>query len=97
MGGQLGGGKRFHLGEPSVRRKLSIAGAWRLFFWRGLAACRGPWHQAARCAGTAHAFTGYDKEFPSKFAGVAVGQRDTATPVDLCPYLWSSAHRRLGA
>jgi hypothetical protein len=82
-GGGLGGWTRGFPGRRAVgATQLSIAGG---LAGRGLAACRGPWHQGARCAGAAHAVTGYDKEFRA-IAAVAVGRGDTAAPpVDLCP------------
>jgi hypothetical protein len=120
MGGDRGGAGRaaFYVGEPSGRRKLSIAGwrlclarsgglpgwgviggrdaqlstsasrrgdgsspspgAWRLCFgavWRPAAGIREPYALAQPTRSR-----GYDKEFPSKFAAVAVGQGDTAAP-----------------
>lgn len=73
----MGGGTR---GFPHRRAVVSIAGGLAALFGAVWRPAGGPWHQGARCAGAAHAVTGYDKEFPSKFAAAAVGQGDTAAP-----------------
>jgi hypothetical protein len=91
MGGDWGG-RDAQLSTSASRRgdgSLPSPGAWRLCFgavWRPAAGIREPYALAQPTRSR-----GYDKEFPSKFAAVAVGQGDTAAPPSTSAHTYGPA------